>query len=244
VQPAARTETTSADRPRDKPTDVPERVIEPSAAAPATRLLSGETNGAGVQVIVNHGPALGVPSNDAEFHRERGIAAYRSGDFHRAIADLDQATEFNRNDAKAYNIRGNSWDYIGASNRALADDEATRIDPNNRTIFHDRGIMWQRQGALDKARVDLDRAIRFSLADANIYCDRGLVWYEKGRHDRAIADFNQAIKLDPNFAAACINRGLILHRNSEFNLAFAKTNQEIRVDPSIVDAIWLTNLHH
>jgi Flp pilus assembly protein TadD len=159
------------------------------------------------QVVVNHGPALGVPSNDAEFHRERGIAAYRCGDFHRAIADLDQAIELNRNDAKAYNIRGNSWDYIGASDRALADDEATHIDPNNRTIFHDRGIMWQRQEALDKALVDLDRAIRFGVADANIYCiycDRGLVWYEKGRRDRAIADFNQAIKFDPNFATASI----------------------------------------
>jgi Flp pilus assembly protein TadD len=238
VQPAARTEATGAGAPREKPADVPETVVEPSAAATAT-------NSAGVQSVVNRGPALGVPSNDAEFHRERGLAAYRSGDFHQAITDLDQAIQLNPNDAKAYNIRGNAWDEMGVFERALADyDEAIRIDPNHPAVFHDRGIMWQRQGALDKALVDLDQAIRFSFADANIYCDRGLIWYEKGRHDRAIADFNQAIKLDPNFATACINRGLILHRNSELNLAFANTNQEIRVDPSIVDAIRLTNLHH
>src|SRR5258707_13507652 len=112
---------------------------------------------------------------------------------------------------------------------------------NAPTSFMDRAHLCQPGGALDRALIDLDRAIRFSFSDANLYCDRGLVWYQKGRHDRAIADFNQAIKLDSNFAAAYIDRGLILHNNREFKVAFADS-KTIRVDPSIFDAIRLSNL--
>jgi Flp pilus assembly protein TadD len=64
------------------------------------------------------------------------------GDFHQAIAELDQAIRLDPHHAKAYNIRGNAWDY-GDSDRALSVyDEAIRIDPNNPAVFHDRGMMW------------------------------------------------------------------------------------------------------
>jgi tetratricopeptide (TPR) repeat protein len=188
--------------------------------------------------------ALGPPPNDANFYRERGIAAYGSGDFLGAIGNFDEAVRLNPNDAQSYNIRGNVWDELGILERALADyDESIRINPNNPAVFHDRAILWQRKGALDKALVDLNSAIRFSFADANIYCDRGLVWYQKGRYDRAIADFNRAIKLDPNFAAAYINRGLIVHRNREFNAAFADS-KAIHIDPGIFDVNRHTNSRH
>jgi len=185
-----------------------------------------------------------VPTNDANFARERGIAAYRSGDFLGAIGSFDEAIRLNPGDAQSYSIRGNVWDELGVFERALADyDEAIRIDPNKPAVFHDRAILWYRKGDLDKALVDLDRAIRFSFADANLYCDRGLVWYQKDRHDRAIADFNQAIKLDPSFAAAYINRGLILHRNREFNVAFADSKTS-RGDLGVSDVSRRINSGH
>jgi len=197
-----------------------------------------------VQVIAGRELAPGPLSNDPNFYRERGIAAYRSGDFLGAIGNFDEAIRLNPDDAQSHNIRGNVWDELGVFERALADyDDAIRIDSNNPAVFHDRAILWQRQGALDTALVDLDRAIRFSFSDPNMYCDRGLVWYQKGRHERAIADFNQAMKLDPNFATACIKGGLILHRNGEFKLASATVNQAIRVDPSIFNALRRANPH-
>ena len=221
--------------PRDKHNDaeIPDGASKPNADASAVT---------SAQVIAGRELAPGPVSNDPNFYRERGIAAYRSGDFLGAIGNLDEAIRLNPNDAQSHNIRGNVWDELGVFERALADyDDAIRIDPNNPAAFHDRAILWQRKGTLDKALLDLDRAIRFSFSDANLYCDRGLVWYQKGRHERAIADFNQAIKLDPNFAAAYINRGLILHSNQEFTVAFADS-KTIRVDPSIFDAIRRSNL--
>ena len=221
--------------PRDKHNDaeIPDGASKPNADASAVT---------SVQVIAGRELAPGPVSNDPNFYRERGIAAYRSGDFLGAIGNFDEAIRLNPDDAQSHNIRGNVWDELGVFERALADyDDAIRIDPNSPAVFHDRAILWQRKGTLDKALLDLDRAIRFSFSDANLYCDRGLVWYQKGRHERAIADFNQATKLDPNFAAAYINRGLILHNNREFNVAFADS-KAIRVDPSIFDAIRRSNL--
>ena len=232
VQPAPPTDATRRDGSSDKlEEEIAEAAIEPSAAAPAT-------DGTSVQAIAN-GPAPRFQPNEAAFHRERGIAAYRGGDFHQAIADLDQAIRLDPHDATAYNIRGNAWDYMGDSDRALADyDEAIRIDPNNPAVFHDRGMMWRRKGDLDRALVDMDRAIRFGFSDANLYSDRGRIWYEKGRYYRAIADFDRASKINPKFAGADTNRGIALHRESDF----ASVDRAIRVDPNMSDVIRRTDL--
>jgi len=223
----------------DAPRRMPDGAGVPGGAIGLSATAS-ETSGREIPDLARE-LALAPPSSNANFHRELGIAFYRSGDFPQAIANFDEAIRLDPGDARAYNIRGNVWDDKGEFERALADyDSAIHIDPNNPAAFHDRAILWQRQGALDKALVDLDRAIRFSFADANMYCDRGLVWYEKGRHDRAIADFNQAIRLDPDSAAACISRGLIWHRSSDFKVADA--GKAIRVDPNVFDATRRPNL--
>jgi tetratricopeptide (TPR) repeat protein len=215
--------------------EVPGVANEPNVGASAIK-----SNDA--QILADRQLAPAPAASDAIFYRERGIAAYRSGDFMGAIGNVDAAIQLDPDDAQSYNIRGNVWDELGISERALADyDKAIRINPNNPAVFHDRAILWQRKGELDKALVDFDRAIRFSFDDANIYCDRGLVWYEKGGHERAIADFNRAIKLDPDFAVDYINRGLILHSNREFAVAFTDS-KPIRVDPSIFDVTKRTTL--
>jgi curved DNA-binding protein CbpA/Tfp pilus assembly protein PilF len=218
--------------------------LSDDAAAIMRFVMQRLRDGGEAQATAGRELALGPPANDANFYRERGIAAYGSGDFLGAIGHFDEAIRLNPNDAQSYNIRGNVWDELGLLERALADyGESIRINPSNPAVFRDRAILWHRKGALDKALVDLDSAIRFSFAKANIYCDRGLVWYQKGRYDRAIADFDRAIKLDPNFAAAYINRGLILHRNGEFNVAFADS-KAIRIDPGIFDVNRRTNSRH
>ena len=238
VQPAARSNTAGQGEPQDKHEDieVSDRAIEPSAATPPT-------NDDDAQVVADHERVPGLLSNGAAFYREEGIISYHSGDFPRAIVELDEAIRRDPTDALAYNIRGNALDEIGAFERALADyAQAIRIDPNNPAVFRDRAILWHRKGALDKALVDLNRAIRLGSSDANLYSDRGLVWYAKGRYDQAIADFDRAIKIDPDFASAYIDRGIILHRKSEFNLAFAAVNQAIHVDPKIFDVNRRTSL--
>jgi tetratricopeptide (TPR) repeat protein/curved DNA-binding protein CbpA len=234
----------SADKREDAKVLNEANMLSDEAAAIVRSVMQRLRAGGDAQATAGRELALGPPANDTGFYRERGIAAYGSGDFLGAIGNFDEAIRLNPNDAQSYNIRGNVWDELGVLERALADyDESIRIDPNNPVVFHDRAIMWRRNGELDKALIDLDWAIRFGFSDARMYCDRGLVWYETGHHDRAIADFDRAIKVDRNFAAAYINRGLLLHRNGEFNVAFADS-KAIRIDPGIFDVNRRTNSHH
>jgi Flp pilus assembly protein TadD len=242
VQPVAPAKTIGADRVihEQRDGDIATEMIAPKAATPA--IDHGETKITAVHQPA-HEPPVGPVSDDPKFYRERGIDAYRRGDFRGAIVDFDEAIRLDANDPQAYDLRGNALDEIGEFERALADyDAAIHIDPNSAALFHDRAILWRRRGELDKALVDLDRAVRFSFSDANVYSDRGLVWYEKGRHDRAVADFSRAFKLDSKFAAAYINRGLMSHRSGELGLA-AADDKVIHIDPKILDAIQSANLH-
>jgi len=141
-------------------------VIKPSANA-------SETNSGAAQVIADREPAPSARSNDANFYRERGVAAYRSGDFLGAIGNFDEAISLNPNDAQSYNIRGNVWDELGIYERALADyDEAVRIDPNNPAVFHDRAILciergrWMRRSSIWIGRSDSPSPTPISTATA------------------------------------------------------------------------------
>jgi tetratricopeptide (TPR) repeat protein len=175
--------------------------------------------------------------HDAAFYKESGIASYRTGDFPRAIVNLDMAIRLDPGDAQTYDIRGNALDEMGAFNTALADyNDAIRIDPRNPVFFLDRAVLWHGKGKLDETLIDFDRAIRFSFSDPNLYCDRGLVWYEKGSHARAIADFDRAVNLDPVVAAACISRGRLLHRNGGIGVEFANLGKPIHVSAKVFDA--------
>ena len=104
------------------------------------------------------------------------------------------------------------------------------ISPHVCKEVHDRGLMWQRMKELDKALVDLDRAVRMSFTDPEVYSDRGAVWFEKGRYDRALADLNQAIKINPLLATAYVRRAGVFERKGDPEHARADRDQATLLD--------------
>jgi len=122
--------TTERDAPHDKPEDlgIPNGTIVASAVAPAA-------NSSGAQAIANSGTASDPPSNDANFYRERGIAAYRNGDLHGAIADFDQAIQLDPHFAGAYINRGIILYRMGELDRAFADvAQAMHLEDTHRPV--------------------------------------------------------------------------------------------------------------
>ncbi|MBT1513490.1 DnaJ domain-containing protein [Bradyrhizobium sp. SRL28] len=77
-------------------------------------------------------PAREVVIKDAQYYRERGISAYRSGDLYIALANFDLAIEKDPSSSDSYINRGIVFRRLGDLKRALSDvAEAKRIDDLN-----------------------------------------------------------------------------------------------------------------
>src|SRR5215831_14380524 len=87
-----------AGEPREKHDDaeIAEGASKPNADAYAIKSHDA-------QVIARPASAAGHVTNEANLYRERGIDAYRSGDFLGAIGNFDAAIRLNRDDARSYN---------------------------------------------------------------------------------------------------------------------------------------------
>jgi tetratricopeptide (TPR) repeat protein len=94
--------------------------LSDDAAAIMRFVMQRLRDGGEAQATAGRELALGPHANDANFYRERGIAAYGSGDFLGAIGNFDEAIRLNPNDAQSYNIRGNVWNELGLLERFRA----------------------------------------------------------------------------------------------------------------------------
>lgn len=102
----------------------PDAVAREIAAPVAAEAANVEAAGAGSAVAA---PEVGA--KDANYYRQRGILAYRSGDLALALADFDLAIGLNPNRSDAYIDRAIVFRRMGDMKRALADiAEAKRID--------------------------------------------------------------------------------------------------------------------
>lgn len=78
-------------------------------------------------------PALGFGTKDAQYYRERGIQAYRSGDLYIALVNFDLAINLDPNLPESYIDRGIVFHRLGDLKRAFSDvTEAKRIEALNR----------------------------------------------------------------------------------------------------------------
>jgi curved DNA-binding protein CbpA len=163
VQPVAQSDTTGQDEARQKLADVevPDRTIVPSAVAPAA-----DSGDAQTIAVANGEPTSDLPSNDAGFHGERGIAqpAANSGGA-QAIANGGTASDPPSNDANFYRERGIVAYRNGNLHGAIADfDQAIRLDPNFAGAYINRGIILYRMSEFDRAFADVAQAKRLENA--------------------------------------------------------------------------------
>jgi len=137
AQTAAATPTEPSDTvdqsgPREKPRDVaaPEKPVDPEAFKEATpdAAAPAETTGS-VPAIDNLPPARDFGVNDANYYREQGVLAYRSGDLYLALVNFNLAIMLDPNFADAYVDRGIVLHRMGDRERAFADiARANRIN--------------------------------------------------------------------------------------------------------------------
>src|SRR6266436_4741986 len=179
-------------RHKDDSAEVPHGVIRPSTDALAT-------DSSDAQVIAGRELALGSLSNDANFYRERGITAYRNGDFPQAIVNFDEAIRIDPNRPTVFHDRAILWRRRGALDKALIDlDRAIRFSFSDGNMYCDRGLVWYEKGRHDRAVADFNQAIKLDPNSAAACINRGLMSHRNREFNVAFADSRKAIRVDPS----------------------------------------------
>jgi tetratricopeptide (TPR) repeat protein len=187
----------------------------------------------------------------AAAYNNRAIAYGALGEWHRAIADYDQAISLKQTItslAGAYRNRGLAYVQLRQFDGAISDlNESIRLNPKDGRTYNVRGGAWRFKGDLNRALADYNQSIAIELdpqRKAEAYSGRGGTLREMGELDRAIADFDRAISLSPKLASAYLGRGLTRRAKSDMDRAIADYEQAIRLSPQLNGAYVGRGLAH
>jgi tetratricopeptide (TPR) repeat protein len=117
-----------------------------------------------------------------------------------------QQIRANREDERAWAMRGAAWRLKGEPDKAIKDlNEAIRLNPKGSAWYASRGTAFWLKKEYDRAMADCNESIRINPS-AYGYTGRALVYAAKKEYDKAIKDLNEAIRLNPKSFTAFYNR--------------------------------------
>jgi tetratricopeptide (TPR) repeat protein len=170
----------------------------------------------------------------ADYHYNRGLAYWTSGEVEKAIADYDASIALNPT-PDAYEKRGNAWFWKKDYDRAIADFEQSVKREANGRVYASLCAAQRLKGDLDAALKGCDQAVRRASGYAPSFRNRGDVWRLKGDLDKAISDYDAALELDGGFTGALTGRGLAYQAKGEPDQARADFEAAIEGQPRYVD---------
>lgn len=152
-----------------------------------------------------HGAAHpGTGGNPAKL----GKVLVSTGQYDKAIVELDKAIQADPNDFRSLNFRGVAWFHKGDIAKAMADTtRAIEIRPDFADAYNTRGYFYLSGKQYDIALADFDRALSYNYRHEAAFNHRGLAWMGKGEYEKAIADFARATEIDSRYVQAWMNKG-------------------------------------
>lgn len=175
-------------------------------------------------VPVSLGLACSQPAQSSgDLFAERGIEAYDSGDYPRAIQQFELALEAgvtSPDQAEIYTMIGTAFDRLDQFDKALAAHKrAVEIDPESFRAWNNLGIAYFYLGQLNEAESSQKRAINLKPDYAVAYASLGAVYVSRNEPDAAIQVLAEAIRLDETSAAAHANLALAYALAGQFDAA-------------------------
>ena len=139
--------------------------------------------------------------------------------------------------SSAYLNRGNVFDSMGQSGRAIADySEAIALKPFWAEAYYSRGIEFGKTGQSARAIMDYARSIALKPKYADAYDNLGTEFGKEGQFVKAISDFKKAIALKSAFYQAYYNLGKAYEGTGRFDLAIEELDKAIALNPPYADA--------
>lgn len=133
--------------------------------------------------------------------------AFKDKKYKQAVKLLDAHLKDNKDDAKAYLLRGQANANTKAYDVAMVDfTRVIELDPKSAPAHYARGKLFVIDKKADKAMADFDKAIELSPTLGAVYIDRGNLHLSAGAPDKATADFDKAVKFSPTAGTAFLGR--------------------------------------
>jgi tetratricopeptide (TPR) repeat protein len=162
---------------------------------------------------------------------QRGVSAYRKGDYHAAIRHFTHAIEQQPRFYPAYHDRGLSYRAIQNDDLALVDFEAaSKIAPKEYLPWYNRGRIYASRQDHRRAIDHLNEALRLNPGFSPALIDRALERNLAGESEAALADANEAIRIDPREASAFTVRAAIFERGRRYANAKSDYRKSIELD--------------
>jgi tetratricopeptide (TPR) repeat protein len=202
------------------PKDRPQAAAEVAAALRrplsgprrAVRRLRGHLGKvlAAAVVVLGVGLATGyalVPRGSySERQAERGLDAYRHGQYDEAVEHLNRALDADPDLARAWFLRGRAHQSQGQFGAALGDfGKAYRLAPDGRTLAC-MGYCANQLHLHGEAALYYRQAIEAGFAPPAVHNNLGYSYLQLRKLDQAEDSLNQALGLDGRLQAATIGR--------------------------------------
>lgn len=143
----------------------------------------------------------------AQTEREKGIEAYKKGDFAEAVRFLDKASKQTQ-----YKTDGETWNYLGLAyidqsktkdgRKAL--ENAVKFAPQSSVYRANLAYAHLLENKTDKAQSQIEKAISIDPKNANAYFIRGTANFWESKNRSAVFDAELAISLDEKLTTAYI----------------------------------------
>ncbi|MBU0513485.1 MAG: tetratricopeptide repeat protein [Proteobacteria bacterium] len=134
---------------------------------------------------------------------QRGLSAYRAGQYNRAVTCFSQVIELRPRFAPAHNDRGSAFLMIKRYDLAIRDfGQAILLNPKFAAAFHNRGLAHSAKGMHWRAIGDYSRAVELRTDYAEALNNRGYAYARLKLYRRAKKDYEGALRIRPNFELA------------------------------------------
>jgi tetratricopeptide (TPR) repeat protein len=143
----------------------------------------------------------------AQTEREKGIEAYKKGNFAEAVRLLNQASKQAqyKNDGETWNTLGMA--YINQSktkDARKALEKAVKLTPQSSVYRANLAYAHLFDGKTDTAQSEIEKAIKIDAKNATAYFIRGTANLWESKNQRAVSDAELAISLDEKFTSAYV----------------------------------------
>lgn len=153
-------------------------------------------------------------------------------DYFNAIADLDELTRGDTNQAYFFMMRGDA--YLNAEHYDKAIQEYTKameLDATNADAYVMRGVTLQSQDALDAAQQDYLRAIELAPNESSIHVRLATLLTLKRNYAGAQGEIKKGLKLDSKNAEAYLRAGNVYYFQRDYQKALDSYLLSAKLDP-------------